>query len=571
MKPKDVYLQFFGGNGEIVAQSLFDSIRDSFTYEFWVKPEAEHEIDLESADGVAGVSGQRYVIAAQHGQQPNKAGAGVSIGINGISVYEHTTDYMPAVLVYQGSITDWTHIAVVYNNKTPSLYMNGKFIKTGVTSRKTFVHPSSIFASLQGYGSFIGQLKDIRIWNYARSQKQIMNDMYKKLAGNEPGLWGYWRVDEGLGSILYDSSPHMNHARINGTCNWGIAKKKHIREVVLFSHTNYLISIGGTEKCIHEQVQYFHKEGISVIQIFPGAYYPFLEQGESIYGVNIDFSFLGYFRIDELSDMLRKRNLERAFIHHLLHWRYFDFDRLATVLSKNKVKTTFCMHDLYPIMKNWREKYGHILSRVDHIIVPSEFIASKLTGVYSHLGNKISIQPYVNLTNKLEKTHDPSVSARKIRLAFLGYKAETKGWSTWEKIYRSPVLNDAYDLYHIGSFEQHAPNVKTYGYSFIRDGVMKATELLTENGIDLVLLWSLVPESFSYTLYESIAAGVPVLTYANSGNIAETVRNHKRQPIGRVFDGEHDLFQFLLDINAVREFIKLPRSRYTLEVNPYQK
>ena len=76
-------------------------------------------------------AGQRYAIAPQHGGDVDYAGAGVSVGTNGISVYEHATDYMPSTLVYDTPISGWTHVAVVYNNGQPNLYINGTWVRTG--------------------------------------------------------------------------------------------------------------------------------------------------------------------------------------------------------------------------------------------------------------------------------------------------------------------------------------------------------------------------------------------------------------------------------------------------------
>ena len=56
------------------------------------------------------------------------------MGTNGVSVYEHGDSYMPALLVYDTPITGWNHIAVVYTNKQPILYINGILVRTGLTS-----------------------------------------------------------------------------------------------------------------------------------------------------------------------------------------------------------------------------------------------------------------------------------------------------------------------------------------------------------------------------------------------------------------------------------------------------
>ena len=41
---------------------------------------------------------------------------GLSVGINGIQVFEHAADYLPALLSYGATIASWTHVALVYSN-----------------------------------------------------------------------------------------------------------------------------------------------------------------------------------------------------------------------------------------------------------------------------------------------------------------------------------------------------------------------------------------------------------------------------------------------------------------------
>jgi hypothetical protein len=156
--------------------------------------------------------------------------------------------------------------------------------------------------------------------------------------------------------------------------------------------------------------------------------------------------------------------------------------------------------------------------------------------------------------------------SRKIKIAYLGYKMYNKGWETWERLYNNIEITNEYDLYHIGTPEVYSKYVKTANYSFIDDGMMAPVKLLNEKEIDLVLLWSIVPESYSYTLYETIASGVPVLCNVKSGNIAATVS--KDINMGRVFLNETELFQFLSNKEAVIELIELNRKEYKLEFNP---
>src|SRR5690606_33576974 len=71
--------------------------KNSFTLFIVARPQATHEIDPMSHQGAAGLSGQNYLLFPPHAGP--LAGAGLSWGTNGVSIYEHGDDYLPAVLV----------------------------------------------------------------------------------------------------------------------------------------------------------------------------------------------------------------------------------------------------------------------------------------------------------------------------------------------------------------------------------------------------------------------------------------------------------------------------------------
>ena len=148
-------------------------------------------------------------------------GAGLSIGRNGISAYEQGTNHLPSRLVYSNAVSGWTHVALVYANRQPRLYVNGTLVRSGSASLFSSVHPSgSLGGSTQAdYGNFQGQLDEVRIWNAALSQAQIQSNMTQRLTGAEAGLVTYFRCDEGGGSVLGDSasaSPNPNGTLANG-------------------------------------------------------------------------------------------------------------------------------------------------------------------------------------------------------------------------------------------------------------------------------------------------------------------------------------------------------------------
>lgn len=165
---------FFDGKKNISTEQMWLSTTNTFTYEFWVKPEAEIQLVKQAAKGVSGLQGQRFVIFPAHGGE-HFAGTGISVGTNGIIVFEHGAEHFPATLVHKVSIIKWTHIAVVYKEKTPYLYINGKFIKRGISSYKEALYPSGVIGGLETYGYYIGFLKNLRI-----CQGSSLNDLEKK-------------------------------------------------------------------------------------------------------------------------------------------------------------------------------------------------------------------------------------------------------------------------------------------------------------------------------------------------------------------------------------------------------
>jgi RHS repeat-associated protein len=162
----------FDGVDDMVATNGVTDLTNNFTLSFWALPSASQEIDSESTSSTSGTSGQRYAFWPTW-YDGGHAGAGVSVGTNGVSVYEHASNYMPATLVYPTSITNWTHITIVYENKQPKLYVNGALVRTGLTSTMDYVHLNPSYIGGQVYGYYAGQLDEVRVYNRALSASEV--------------------------------------------------------------------------------------------------------------------------------------------------------------------------------------------------------------------------------------------------------------------------------------------------------------------------------------------------------------------------------------------------------------
>jgi len=176
------YRSFDGVDDKVPINWLSGDIINTFTMETWVYPKRTIDIFSQSNSGVPnGTSyAKNLMISESHGGDL-KAGAGLSIGTNGIAVIEHGSSYYPQVLSHSTSFSGWTHIAIIYNNRIPSLYINGQFIKTGLTSGRSTVYPGicpSYSGELEGlgfghYGYFNGLITEVRISSTARSDAWI--------------------------------------------------------------------------------------------------------------------------------------------------------------------------------------------------------------------------------------------------------------------------------------------------------------------------------------------------------------------------------------------------------------
>jgi hypothetical protein len=130
-----------------------------------------HEIDPESDAGVGGISGQHWLFGARHGGDFD-GGAGVSVGTNGVSVYEHGSFYMPALAVLDSPIgNDFAVLSINYNNKQPSIAVQGSLARTGVPSPRRNVNaPIEIGSGV--YGAFNGEIAEVIIFDRALSDQE---------------------------------------------------------------------------------------------------------------------------------------------------------------------------------------------------------------------------------------------------------------------------------------------------------------------------------------------------------------------------------------------------------------
>ena len=109
-------------------------------------------------------------------------------------------------------IGEWHHFALTNDGAKLRFYIDG------IEDASSPVNASPVAASVSnttlGIDSkeshFKGNMGDVRIWNLARTQQQIQDNMHSTLVGNETGLVAYYKTDEGTGTLLNDSAGAKN-------------------------------------------------------------------------------------------------------------------------------------------------------------------------------------------------------------------------------------------------------------------------------------------------------------------------------------------------------------------------
>ncbi len=186
-----------------------------YTVSAWVKPAAISQTGAIYGEGAGPstggqFSGLRYVNGYFNINYNDHYGAGDNIiNLSSGSTYP---------------INNWYYVSLVRDTNNFSLFVNG--ISIGTTSyvwNNTWNYAmvsngigANIYWAVNSF--FNGSIDDVRIYNYARTQKQIVEDMNAghPVGGSPVGSQAlYYKFDEGQGSVVYDFSPTKQNATIS--------------------------------------------------------------------------------------------------------------------------------------------------------------------------------------------------------------------------------------------------------------------------------------------------------------------------------------------------------------------
>ena len=196
----DKTTSFDGATGYLQVANGFDFASGSFTIEFWAKRD---------------VLSTNQVVISQ-GNTPNNLFA---VGFNASNNVEVTVGNQ----TYSSTFTNnddstWHHYTVAYDKPNLTLEIfdrsssatvsstNNNFFSSFTSGGKTYFGKNS-----QNNSEFFnGSAHQIRIWNRALSSSVVSSRLNVNLTGREPGLIGYWPMEEGRGNLAEDKARARN-------------------------------------------------------------------------------------------------------------------------------------------------------------------------------------------------------------------------------------------------------------------------------------------------------------------------------------------------------------------------
>ena len=119
-------------------------------------------------------------------------------------------------------LNQWHHIAGTYDGQEMKLYVDGiEKAQRAYAGNNINYNPENdllfgMFKDNNEFHAVAGKIAEIRLWKVVRTQQEIQNNLYQRLAGNESGLVGYWPLNEGSNNTTHDRTSNANHGVIHG-------------------------------------------------------------------------------------------------------------------------------------------------------------------------------------------------------------------------------------------------------------------------------------------------------------------------------------------------------------------
>ena len=343
-----------------------------------------------------------------------------------------------------------------------------------------------------------------------------------------------------------------------------------------FSHDDYTANTGGVQLCLQREDARIAARGTDHLHIYPAKPWPVVrlhDEGGAL-GVLLNGQRLGVFAPKTLQTALRKaagpaKASHRSFaIHSLLGHNVGEtLDILGAVDAQAGY---FWLHDFaslcagFHLLRNdvedcaappadsmacgvcvygpWRARHvaehERLFERLSLTVVsPSQPTLDLWTSRSAYVAKATIVLPHARLVERGPAPTSPGV--RPLRVAYAGMPTAHKGWNVFRDLAARYAGDPRYHFLQLGgragaaSIEFHKVTVTEAQPRAMQDAIERLDA-------DVVLVWPLCRETFSFIAYEAVAAGAVIVTSPHTGNVAAFVADGDH---GRVVADEIALAQ----------------------------
>ena len=357
--------------------------------------------------------------------------------------------------------------------------------------------------------------------------------------------------------------------------------------VLSLSHDNYRKVVGGLQLCLLVEESAFSKRGVAYIHLSPAQPLPALAPQTSMldfkFEVTVDGVRLGHISAAALIESLAAESRQ---LHMALHSMLGHSPEITAELHRACVKgeAYFWLHDYfsmcpeYTLMRNsiafchappalspccgichvgdqrmvHQERLKPLFSEVPFTVVAPSNIARSLwqKGVdLPHSGVIVHEHCEIRTVEPLGSQVLPDPNAP-LSVAYLGMPSVHKGWGVFTNVVRDNRNHGDFTFHHLGKSQSKFTDIEFTPVSISPGNWNAMSTAVRSRRIDVAMLCSLWPETYSFTAVEALSGGAFIVTLESSGNVAAIVRAHN---CGVVFENETALRRAFMDGSLARE------------------
>ena len=332
--------------------------------------------------------------------------------------------------------------------------------------------------------------------------------------------------------------------------------------IVSVSHDDYAVSLGGIQNVIGDEQRAFEAAGWQYLHVSPAAPLPILaDHGPAAdyrLRLRLNGKALGIVTFPDLAAGLAALHADGTrleIVFHHLKGHVPEF--LATLPVASGSRPIVWVHDFFTLcpaftlMRNDVKFCGappagsaactvcvFVTDRRDHaprmrdffetacptVLAPSAVALDfwRRRGGHVHAGSVV--EPPARLVMVTEDDPVITQAGEPLRIAHLGSAIMHKGWHVFADLAARYAKDRRFQFHHLG-----ADGVPSSKYS--RDPVLVSPDrrdamiaAIMRNRIDVVICWSLWPETFCFTVHEALAGGAFVVARKAAGNIWPAVQ-----------------------------------------------